>query len=63
MFYTHECKDDEIAYFKVDVNLLFQLPNGYLGNVWVTYTAWPEYDDTWTERNSYEFLIWSIIIC
>ena len=33
MFYTHECKDDQIAYFKVDVNLIGFLPN-YLGNVW-----------------------------
>ena len=22
MIYTHECKDDEIAYFKVDVNMI-----------------------------------------
>ena len=34
MFYTHECKDDEIAYFKVDVNLIGFLPDNYLGNVW-----------------------------
>ena len=33
MFYTHECKDDEIAYFKVDVNLIDSLPDTYLGNV------------------------------
>ena len=33
MFYTHGCKDDEIAYFKVDVNLIANLPNAYLGNV------------------------------
>ena len=33
MFYTHECKDDEIAYFKVDVNLIDSSPNAYLGNV------------------------------
>ena len=32
MFYTHECKGDEIAYFKVDVNLI-SLPYSYLGNV------------------------------
>ena len=34
MFYTHECENDEIAYFKVDVNLIGSLPNAYLGNVW-----------------------------
>jgi len=33
MLYTHECKDDEIAYFRVDVNLIGSLPNTYLGNV------------------------------
>ena len=33
MFYTHECENDEIAYFKVDVNLIGSLPNAYLGNV------------------------------
>ena len=33
IFYTHECKDDEIAYFKVDVNLINILPGDYLGNV------------------------------
>ena len=33
MFYTHECKDDEIAYFKVDVNLIPSLQYTYLGNV------------------------------
>ena len=25
-------------------------------------TVWPEYDDTWTKRNSCEFLIWGFII-
>ena len=34
IFYTHECKNDEIAYFKVDVNLIGFLPDNYLGNVW-----------------------------
>ena len=33
MIYNHECKDDQIAYFKVDVNLIDILPNDYLGNV------------------------------
>ena len=33
MFYTQQCKDDEIAYFKVDVNLIGFLPDDYLGNV------------------------------
>ena len=33
IFYTHECKDDQIAYFKVDVNLIDILPDTYLGNV------------------------------
>ena len=33
MLYTHECKDDEIAYFRVNVNLIGSLPNSYLGNV------------------------------
>ena len=34
MFYTHECKDDEIAYFKVDFNLIGSLPDDYVGSVW-----------------------------
>ena len=34
IFYTHECEDDQIAYFKVDVNLIGSLPSNYLGNVW-----------------------------
>ena len=29
--YTYECKEDEVAYFKVDVNLISELPDGYLG--------------------------------
>ena len=33
MIFTHECKDDEIAYFKVDVNLIDILPSAFLGNV------------------------------
>ena len=33
IFYTHKCKNDEIAYFKVDVNLIDSLPLTYLGNV------------------------------
>ena len=37
VFYTHECEDDEIAYFKVDLNLIDSLPEIYLGNVWETY--------------------------
>ena len=32
--YTHECKDDQIAYFKVDMNLIdISLENAYLENV------------------------------
>ena len=34
MIYNHECEDDQIAYFKVDVNLIDFLPDNYLGNVW-----------------------------
>ena len=37
VFYTHECEDDEIAYFKVDLNLIDSLPVSYLGNVWKIY--------------------------
>ena len=33
MFYTHECKHDEIAYFKVDMNLIDTLPEAFLGNI------------------------------
>ena len=33
MSYTHECKNDEITYFKVDENLIGILPDTYLGNV------------------------------
>ena len=33
-FYTHECKNDEIAYFKVDINLIDRLPYDYLGQAW-----------------------------
>ena len=28
---TYECKDDEVACFKVDVNLIGKLPRAYLG--------------------------------
>ena len=37
MLYTLECKDDEIAYFKVDVNLIDSLPETYLGYVLKNY--------------------------
>ena len=33
MVYTHECKNDEIVYFKVDVNLIDIIPQAVLGNV------------------------------
>ena len=33
IYYTHECKDNEIVYFKVDVNLIRDIPFSYLGNV------------------------------
>ena len=35
MVYTHECRDDEIVYFKVDVNLIgwWGIPSESLGNV------------------------------
>ena len=36
MIFTHECEDDQIAYFKIDVNLIDILPDNYLGNVWKT---------------------------
>ena len=31
--YTHECNDNEIAYFKVDMNLNHGLDDSYLGSV------------------------------
>ena len=31
LIHTYECNDDEIAYFKVDVNLIGKLPQAYLG--------------------------------
>ena len=34
MFYTYECENNELAYFKVDVNLIDRLPDAYLGIVW-----------------------------
>ena len=34
LLYTNECNNDEIAYFKVDVNLIEKLPWAYLGNIW-----------------------------
>ena len=37
LFYTHECKDNEIAYFKVDVNLIAGLDCSYLGLVFENY--------------------------
>ena len=37
MFYTHECKDDEIAYFKVDDNRILNSFPGNLGNVYETF--------------------------
>ena len=39
IFYTHECKDDKIAYFKVDVNLIGSLPSAYLGNICEMYES------------------------
>ena len=33
LFHTYECKDDKIAYFKVERNLIDKLPNSYLGKV------------------------------
>ena len=35
--YTHECNDTEIAYFKVDVNLIAGLDCSYLGLVFENY--------------------------
>ena len=35
--YTHECNDNEIAYFKVDVNLIAGLDCSYLGLVFENY--------------------------
>ena len=32
--HTYECKDNEVAYFKVDVNLIRKLPVAYLGMNW-----------------------------
>ena len=31
--HTYECKDNEIAYFKVDVNSIDYMPGSYLGHV------------------------------
>ena len=31
--HTYECKNNEVAYFKVDINLISVLPDGYLGIV------------------------------
>ena len=50
MFYTYECKDDEIAYFKVDLNLI---ELNHLGNDWDEIskdliTVRPKYDGTST---------------
>ena len=36
-FYTHECDDNEIAYFKVNVNLIAGLDCSYLGLVFENY--------------------------
>ena len=33
MVYSHQCNDDEISYFKVDMNLINSLPWTYLGSV------------------------------
>ena len=33
LFYTHECKNNEIAYFKVHVNLIGELDDSFLGSV------------------------------
>ena len=32
MFYTHECENDQIVYFQIDVNLIDPLPFSYLGD-------------------------------
>ena len=37
LFNTYECKDNEIAYFKVDVNLIAGLDCSYLGLVFENY--------------------------
>ena len=39
LLHTYECKDNEVAYFKVDVNLIefIELPRAYLGRVWKTF--------------------------
>ena len=37
LLHTYECKDNEVAYFKVDVNLIKLLPKVYLGIVWKTF--------------------------
>ena len=31
ILHTYECKDDQVAYFKVDVNLIGKIPQAYLG--------------------------------
>ena len=36
-FYTHECKNNEIAYFKVAVNLIARTDQTYLGFVMKEY--------------------------
>ena len=33
LFYTYECKSNEIAYFKVDMNLIGWLDDSFLGSV------------------------------
>ena len=53
------------SHIRVTVNLLYCFDwtsNDSYIQICHHYTAWPEYDDTWTERNSYEFRIWGIII-
>ena len=32
--HTHECKENEIAYFKIDLNMIEDAPYSFLGLVW-----------------------------
>ena len=51
----NENRDEEISYFKVDVNLIPNLPDAYLGNVWKFYDInhwWQRVDPKKDENES-----------
>ena len=65
LFHTYECNDDKIAYFKVERNLIDELPDNYLGKVRkIRYVKVGIYYSTWVEvfHRHYRFNLFLIVI-